>query len=125
MLWGVGVREGGGEGWGGWAHSLMHSIIPLPPSSHLFALSLPQPPPPHACSSSLCALPAGFHLLKRGGGHLSRDNKLQSRLTRGDVTVLHYRGIKTRPPAQLVVFFGGFPLPPLLLIVKMRSLIAG
>lgn len=86
--------------------------------------SLPLPAP-HACSSSLCALPAGFHLLKRGGGHLSRDNKLQSRLTCGDVTVLHYQGIKTRPPAQLAVFFGGFPLPPLLLIVKMRSLIAG
>lgn len=40
-------------------------------------------------------------------------------------SALYYQGIKTRPPALFAVFSQGFPLPPLLLIVKMRSLIGG
>lgn len=93
-------------------------LIPATPSS-----SLHPHPHPHASPSPMCALPAGRHLVKGDRGHLSRDRRLQSRSTWWDRSALYYQGIKTQPPALVAVFSRGFPRPPLLLIVKMRSLI--
>lgn len=119
---------GGKRGWkGGHAqldalhHPLATLLSPLrllraTPSSS----SHPPVPAPAPRRSVLSLQDATW--LKGGRGHLSRDDGLQSRLAWWDYT-LYYQGIKTRPPALFAVFSRGFPLPPLLLIVKMRSLI--
>ena len=120
---------GGKRGWkGGHAqldalhHPLATLLSPLrliraTPSSS----SHPPVPSPAPRQSVLSLQDATW--LKGGRGHLSRDDGLQSRSAWWDYT-LYYQGIKTRPPALFAVFSRGFPLPPpLLLIVKMRSLI--
>lgn len=81
------------------------------------------PSHPLVSSSSVCALPAGRHQVGEDtwAGRTGSSHVRQSKIARA----LCYQGIKTRPPAQFAVFSEGFPLPPQLLIVKMRSLIGG
>lgn len=116
----------GGRG-GGWSHSLMHSIILLPPSCHPGALSRPHPPPPslpplpmpapYQCAPSL----QNTAWLKEGEDTWA--GRTGSSHVRRYLFVLSRH--QTRPPAPLAVFSEGFPFPPRLLIVKMRSLIGG
>lgn len=125
MLWGVGVREGGGEGWGGGHTAWCTPSFPCHP---------PVTSSPYPCHSLPLPMPAPHHcVLSLQDSTCLKEEEVTWAATTSSSHVWHAETLpsstieasKLAPPAQLVVFFGGFPLPPLLLIVKMRSLIAG